>query len=415
MKEFRALGKSIFGVAVLLGLVMGMGPAVALHAQVNAVYLNANIGTVSNANVVLGYSNDGNGNLTPLPGSPYLTGGTGSAPATGQPLGLQVDDDDQVVINQAGSLLITVNGFSNTVTVFNINSDGSLTMASGSPFSSGGPQPAAIGLLDGALGNGVSYVVIVNHESDTNQINPKKPNFQVFSMDSTGLATHVISSQVTLPYGASPSQAAVGQAHIVFGMQFAGGTPPPGVVSQIYSYRMQANGKLKLNQTVLTPTGHVFLGEKVHPTQAILYAALPGDQQVATYTYGVATGLLTLQSQVSTTGTLPCWLEVNSAGTRLYSGNTQDNSIDVFDLTVPTVPAFLQHIVLAPTTSGSGVSNMKFDPTGNFLYAISNSATSSSLHVFNVNADGTLVENLVPLTLPVPSGNFPFGLATVQK
>ena len=64
MKEFRALGKSIFGVAVLLGLVMGMGPAVALHAQVNAVYLNANIGTVSNANVVLGYSNDGNGNLT---------------------------------------------------------------------------------------------------------------------------------------------------------------------------------------------------------------------------------------------------------------------------------------------------------------------------------------------------------------
>src|SRR5215467_13809384 len=76
-------------------------------AQVNAVYVNGNIGSVSNANVVYGYSNDGLGNLTALPGSPYLTGGTGSAPATGMSLGLQTDDDQQVIINNAGTLLGT--------------------------------------------------------------------------------------------------------------------------------------------------------------------------------------------------------------------------------------------------------------------------------------------------------------------
>src|SRR5215467_14310123 len=139
----------------LVGLVGGAG----VQAQTNAVYLNANIGTVSNANVVLGYSNDGLGNLTPLPGSPYLTGGTGSAPAAGNSLGLQTDDDQQVIINNAGTLLGTVNGFSNTVSMFTINSDASLTLASGSPTNSGGPQPVSIGLLDGILGNGSSYMV----------------------------------------------------------------------------------------------------------------------------------------------------------------------------------------------------------------------------------------------------------------
>jgi 6-phosphogluconolactonase (cycloisomerase 2 family) len=403
---------SVVGRAALLALTLGVG-VTTLHAAINAVYVNANIGTVSNANVVLGYNNDGSGNLTPLPGSPYLTGGTGSAPAPGVPLGLQQDNDDQVVINSGGSFLATVNGFSNTVSMFTLNADGSLVPVAGSPFVSGGPEPVAIGLLDNALGNGTSYMVVVNHQSDPNQTNTKNPNFQVFSVDPAGVMTHVTGSQVTLPFGASPSQAAVGQFHLVFGMQFAGGSST--VPSQIYSYRMQLNGKMKLNQTVVAPTGNVFLGEYVHPTQTVLYAALPATNQVAVYTYAGATGLLTLQTQVATTGALPCWLTMNAAGTRLYTGNTMDNTIDVFDTTVATAPVFLQHIALKPTTAGSGVTNMKFDPTGQFLYALSNSSTSSSLHVFNANADGTLVENLSPLTLPVPSGNFPLGLATVQK
>ena len=92
-----------------------------------------------------------------------------------------------------------------------------------------------------------------------------------------------------------------------------------------------------------------------------------------------------------------------------------DNTIDVFDTTIATAPVFLQHVAVKQTTAGSGVTSLKFDPTGQFFYALSNSPTSSSLHVFNVNADGTLVENVNPLTLPVPSGNFPLGIATLQK
>lgn len=396
----------------LLGLVALVGGAGA-QAQTNAVYLNANIGTVSNANVVLGYSNDGNGNLTPLPGSPYLTGGTGSAPAPGVPLGLQTDDDQQVIVNKAGTLLLTVNGFSNTVAVFTINSDASLTAIAGSPYTSGGPQPASLGLLDGILGNGTSFLVVVNKESDPNQINPKAPNFQTFTMASNGTLTHNVGSQVTLPFGASPSQAATDPHHLVFGMQFAGAAV--GVPSQIYSYRIRSNGTLKLNSTVQTPTGNVFLGEVVHPTQNVLYAALPADNQIAVYQYTVPGGVMTYQTSVSSVGTLPCWLAINAAGTRLYSGNSASNSISVFDLTNSLLPVELQNVTLTPTTPNSDVTNLRFDPTGNFLYAISNSSTSSSLHIMNVASDGTMTETVTPLTLPVPIGNYPIGLATLMK
>jgi 6-phosphogluconolactonase (cycloisomerase 2 family) len=395
-------------------LVLGTGSALAVQAQTNAVYLNANIGTVSNANVVLGYSNDGHGNLTPLPGSPYLTGGTGSAPAPGTSLGLQTDDDQQVIINKGGTLLFTVNGFSNTLAVFTINSDASLTTVAGSPSTSGGPQPMSLGLFDNILGNGTSFLVVVNKESDPNQVNPKQPNFTTFSVSTSGVLTHNVGSQVTLPFGATPSQAAIGQQHLVFGMQFAGGGVT-GVASQIYSYRIKSNGTLHLNGTTLTPTGNVFLGEVLHPTQPILYAALPADSQIAVYQYSIGTGLMTFQTTVANPGSLACWLAINSTGTRLYSGESASNSITVYDLTNPLLPVQLQHLTLTPTTTGSSVTVMRFDPTGQFLYAISNSPTTSSLHVMNVASDGTMTESVAPLTLPVPSGNFPIGLATLMK
>lgn len=395
-------------------LVLGATSAVAVQGQTNAVYLNANIGTVSNANVVLGYSNDGKGNLTALPGSPYLTGGTGSAPATGTSLGLQTDDDQQVIVNKAGTLLFTVNGFSNTLAVFTINADASLTPVAGSPSTSGGPQPASLGLFDGILSNGNSFLVVVNKESDPNQVNPKQPNFQTFTVATNGTLTHNTGAQVTLPYGASPSQAAIGQQHLVFGMQFAGGGVV-GVPSQIYSYRIHANGTLGLTNTVQTPTGNLFLGEVVHPTQTILYAALPVDSQIAVYQYAAGTGILTYQTSVANPGGLPCWLAINAAGTRLYSGESATNSITVYDLTNPLLPVQLQHLTLTATSAESAVTVMRFDPTGQFLYAISNSPTTSSLHVMNVASDGTMTETVTPMTLPVPSGNFPIGLATLMK
>nr|MBA3916426.1 hypothetical protein [Terriglobales bacterium] len=107
-RSFCAVSKllSLAGVAVLT--------ASALHAQTNAVYVESNISS-PNGNSILGYSNDGFGNLTPLPGSPYLTKGSGWAPKSGTGLAFQQDDDTQIVTNAAGTLMFAVNGRSNTI------------------------------------------------------------------------------------------------------------------------------------------------------------------------------------------------------------------------------------------------------------------------------------------------------------
>src|SRR4051794_25385887 len=80
---------SCSGLGLLLScalLVAALTPS--LNGQVNAVYVESNI-AADGQNSILGYTNDGFGNMTPLPGSPYLTDGTGWAPPNGQPLGFQ--------------------------------------------------------------------------------------------------------------------------------------------------------------------------------------------------------------------------------------------------------------------------------------------------------------------------------------
>src|SRR5262249_51250612 len=124
--------------------------AVVAHAQgkLSAVYVSSNIST-DNENTVLGFTNDGLGNLTPITGSPWLTGGTGGK-KDGRDA-RQFDGDGEVMINQGGTLLFAVNGPTNTVAVFQIHAGGFLSTAPGSPFPSNGEQPASVGAKDNAV------------------------------------------------------------------------------------------------------------------------------------------------------------------------------------------------------------------------------------------------------------------------
>src|SRR5712691_10489278 len=55
-----------------------LGSVPGAFAQKNLVYINGNI-TATGQNAVIALVNDGAGNLTPLAGSPFATGGTGVA------------------------------------------------------------------------------------------------------------------------------------------------------------------------------------------------------------------------------------------------------------------------------------------------------------------------------------------------
>jgi hypothetical protein len=396
MKNLRG----ILAKSMRIGLAMTViaGATLLSHAQVNAVYVQSNDPT---ANTVLGYSNDGLGNLTALPGSPYSTGGTGWSGA----LGLQQDDDGQVITDSLSTLLFAVNGHSNTVASFTINSDGSLTSVA--TLDAAGSQPASLALFENILSGGAGLLVIVDKSSDTSH-NQKIPAMVSFTVTSGGVMTQNKASKIALATGESPSQAViVPAAKLVFLDRFMSSP------SSISSYRIKANGSFRFVGTVSVPTGdNVFLGMALNPVADYLYAALPADGQIAVYSFSRGTGLLTFVTTVPNLGGLACWLTTDALGTRLYSAETMTGTISVYDITTPSLPVQIQQINLSTTNDATPAPwNLKIDPTGQFLYAVSN----QSLHVVNILSDGTLSEVATPVALPVVSGGHPYGLATAMK
>jgi 6-phosphogluconolactonase (cycloisomerase 2 family) len=108
---------------------------------------------------------------------------------------------------------------------------------------------------------------------------------------------------------------------------------------------------------------------------------------------------------------------VNNDGTRLYSSNTGDNSLSVFDISDPLKPVEIQKLSLR----GEGSSfQIEFDPRNDYLYAVSQRAAATTplghgnnLHVIRVQRDGRLHEDdNSPVALPVSGSTRPQGLAT---
>ena len=102
------------------------------------------------------------GNLTPLPGSPFATGGAGYATDIDLPHFGLFDLDQNIIANPGGTLLFSTNGGSDTIAVFNIQSDGGLIPVEGSPFPSGGKNPVNLGLAG-------QYLFVVNKNEDPKQ------------------------------------------------------------------------------------------------------------------------------------------------------------------------------------------------------------------------------------------------------
>jgi 6-phosphogluconolactonase (cycloisomerase 2 family) len=120
------------------------------QAPSGVVYVESNIGTPG-GNSIFAFRRDSQGNLTPLPGSPFLTGGTGIFDASLK-LG-PFDSDQNVIVNPEHTLVFAVNSGSNTIAVFHIRSDGRLSAVEGSPFASGGINPVSVGLKNDCVAN----------------------------------------------------------------------------------------------------------------------------------------------------------------------------------------------------------------------------------------------------------------------
>jgi len=139
----RLLSRMCLSLALLAGVLAVAGPANAWARHggyrrggrpgAGYVYLNNN---TAGANTISGFSRAPDGSLTALPGSPFVAGGAGLGAGLASQGAIQTADD--------GRYVLAVDAGSNQISVLRIGFGGSLTPVPGSPFASGGVEPDSI-------------------------------------------------------------------------------------------------------------------------------------------------------------------------------------------------------------------------------------------------------------------------------
>ncbi len=369
------------------------------------VYVESNVADIP-GNQVLGYKRDAAGKLTPLPGSPYPAGGAGISPSFN--LG-PYDSDQEIITNQDNSLLFATNGGSDSIAVFRFNSDGSLVPVNGSPFPSGGSNPVSLGLSGDVL-------VVVNQDNDPGHPGQFLPSYSTLQIKPNGKLMPIRDSAVPLDLGANPTQALVPPTNpsLVFGCDFLGGL--------LHSFQLTGKGQLEpvdvqalpADEFALSGAPPLPLGLWSHPRRNILYVGFVTINRMGVYRFNDQ-GQFRFLRTVPNSGNGLCWIRTNKEGTRLYTSNTADPSISVYDISNdPTEPIEIQRVVLQGM---SNVYQITLDPAEEFFYAVTqrNSATlpasANALHVLKIGPDGTLTEvPSSPTLLPVPASSRPQGV-----
>lgn len=384
------------------------------HANRNGhvLYVESNV-TQAGRNSILAYRIAPDGSLHPLIGSPFLTGGTGYYDSSFK-LG-PFDNDQNVILNGDRSILYAVNGGSNTIAALRLDRDGSPTPLPGSPFATGGSTPVSLGLHQNTL-------VTVDSAEDPAQAtaNGGKPALPKLSVSRVGfdgrLALEPYAS-ATLPAGSNPTQAlTTSTGPFVFSAEFPGG-------GNLLSFYQAPDGRLipadKVALPLVSGTQALPLGLWAHPTAPYLYVGFPNPDpdlnKVGVYTWDDA-GRLRFIRVASNSGGATCWIRSSRDGRRLYTSNTADQSVSVYDSSDPANPVEIQHLAAGGV---GGYEEISLDPEERFLYVLEqeNSAASvgnsGKVHVLRIDERSgllTALDNLT-ITLPLPPNTRPLGVA----
>jgi 6-phosphogluconolactonase (cycloisomerase 2 family) len=395
------------GLALSMMLVAGSENARSQEATPprGVVYVESNV-AASPGNQILGYKRDALGNLTPLPGSPYSAGGTGISLSFN--LG-PFDSDSEIITNADNTLLYATNGGSNSIAAFTFRSDGALTPLKGSPFPSGGSNPVSLALSGDKM-------VVVNQDNNPGKPGLFLPSYSTLKVSDDGSLKPIKGATFTVDLGSSPTQAFVPPGHdrLVFGCDFLGGI--------LRSFKLNGDGSLTLVDAQALPAEEFApsgapplpLGLWSSPNARLLYVGFVTINRMGVYEYDKH-GRLNFLRTVPNSGNGICWIRSNKAGTRLYTSNTADPSISVYDTSFdPSEPIEIQRVVL---NGQSSVFQITLDPADAWFFAVSQRSsadqpgTANALHVLKVAPDGTLTESPTsPTLLPVPASSRPQGV-----
>ena len=379
------------------------------------VYVETNLNP---ANSIRVFSRAANGQLQEIAGSPFATGGAGSG-YNGVAVGPD-DSDQEIITNPDHSLLFAVNAGSDSVSVFNIGSNGALTPAAGSPFPSGGNDPVSLDIAGNLL-------FVANKAGDPNRPTAILPNYATLLIGRNGTlqlantttndTSEPFSAVTSVAAGASPEQVhRVPGTDLVFGDDLLANLLEHFRTD--YTQGLHQFPPLALPASLFTDTTTPRIPQGIwnHPTLPYLYVGVPLANQLAVYKFNPS-GNLTFLRAVPDQGSAICWLRTNKAGTRLYGTETGTNSVGVFDITDPENPVQIQEFVLSDVGNSFQLS---LSPDEHSLYVLSPRASTSIplgegnvLHSLTIGDKGLLSETLATIPFTSASNARPRGIAVV--
>lgn len=365
-------------------------------------------------NAILLYNRGSDGRLTYV--ASYPTGGTGMA-NFGQIIGPN-DADQDLITNPEHTLLFAVNAGSDSIAVFDIAPNGSLTPVKGSPFPSGGINPVALGLTGNLL-------YVVNKNQEPRRPNNAAPNYTAFRVAGNGRLTPVPHSTVELPLRDSPTQPLIAPGgDLMFGFElypeginnFFGIPGGAFIPSKIESYQILPNGRLQPAPgsplpvpAYAPPMGSIFdifttlpqdynvaFNGAAHPTLPIIYVNFVTYSQIAVYSYD-ANGALTFETAVQNTGLAPCWNLISPNGKSMYVLDAFSNTISTYSLANPLNPVEIGVTPLTGTFLAAAAFRQAVDPSSKFLYVIDQNVgnpltdgAENNIQTFSIAPNGTL-------------------------
>lgn len=380
MRSFRF--SALLVLAVAAAVVVARGAAASSAGPngsrvVGHVYIDDNTTPV---NTVAGFDRHADGTLTAIPGSPFAIGGAGGGAPNASQGSLQLSSD--------GRYLLAVDAGSDQISVLQIEPDGSLVAAAGSPVSSGGVDPVSIGVHGDLV-----YVANAGPGASVGDT-----NYTGFRLDGGGQLTPIPGSTYVLPSNSKPGQ-------ILFN---GDGTKAAGTriaTSEIDSFTVGQDGRLVAAagspydaQGFSPAQGWGQLGSEFspkHPDELFVSdahtaaggAAFPG--LVSSFIDGPAGSLTPVGAPVANDGGAACWIEITHGGRFLFVVNTASASVSSYSIGTGGTLTFLQST--APGEISAGAEDARLSPDGHTLWVVEsggNAVTGFDVH------GGTLI----PLT-----------------
>jgi 6-phosphogluconolactonase (cycloisomerase 2 family) len=387
-KRLRSSSRQLGTVA--LGLVTTAGVVVAVPAAASAAprhdtsvvghaYVDDN---TAGANTIGVFDRHADGTLTAAADSPVAAGGAGTGAGLASQGAIQLSPD--------GRWLIAVDAGSNQLSVLRVNPDGSLSPHT--VVSSNGSLPVSV-TINGDL------VYVAN-------AGPADSNYTGFRFDDGRL--------IAIPHSTLPLAANAQPGDVLFNKT---GTKLVGTqigTSVIDSFTVRNNGRLSeapgspFDAQGFGPFGSEF--RPTNPDQLFVSNAHnvgPGTGTVSAFSDS-RNGVLTSigASPVADEQTAPCWVEITSDGSFLFTVNTASGELSSYSI-APGGGLTLIGSTPVGATGGVGAVDARLSPDGRYLYV--DESRIGTVGTFAVNG-GQLTE-LPSSPTALPAGAAPAGIA----